>query len=68
MSPSLETKSGSVWVLVNVGAGLKNGVWNSSWRIGESSEGSLFRVGLWVLDPGNEIDGGFWYGDPQLAV
>ena len=30
MRPSLDTNSGSVEVLVNVGAGRKNGVWNSS--------------------------------------
>ena len=67
MSPSFETKSGSGWVVVNVGAGRRNGVWNSRRRMGDSSDGSLLRTCFWVSVLLNAV-GGCWYGDPQLAV
>jgi len=65
-SPLCDTKSGSSCELVNVGAGRRNGVWNSRWRIGESSEGSLLKVAR--CTDGRFEFAGCSYGDPQLAV
>jgi len=51
------------WASGRKGAGRRNGVWISSWWIGESSDGPLLTLRLRKRDGSDR-----GYGEPQLAV